>query len=382
MTELWPFVPQREFTESLEWLTDIIPCRAAEQRLGVRPLPRLGLSYDLLLDHQQAALARTLARTRSLGEFVVPLWSELTRLGSVPQGTTVLALDTTWAQYAVGRSVVLFDEFDRLEVLEVEELAAGSLTLSTGTTLSMANAFVMPCCVMRTSQEFEFVRASAEDLLRVRASFYATDVMDVPGASGPVTYRSYPVLTVQPSIGGSLGERVLHEAEEVDNGVGPVSVFKQLNYVTSKAYMAWDCLTVQQLWELRKWLYAARGRQRGFWRPTWGIDLQLLSPVSAADTTMTVAAIGFSGRMVDRDIMVRLLSGTTIYRRVTSAEPGLAGTELLHLETPLGQAVAPSAVDRISFMNFARLDADRVEIRHRVARGSSVQVPITEVPQP
>lgn len=382
MAEIWPFVPQREFTETLEWVTDVISCRGSEQRIGVRPLPRLGLSYDALLDHQQASFARTLARTASLGEFIVPMWGEATRLGPLAQGLTSLALDTTWAQYAAGRQAIIFDEFDRVEVVQVGSVEPDRLTLSAETVKSMVNAYVMPCCTMRPAQEFEFMRASAEDLQRVKASFYATDVMDVSGSMGATSYRSHPVLTVPPMATGSLGERVLHESDTVDNGTGPVSVFRQLNYVTSKVYMAWDCLTVQELWELRRWLYAAAGRRVGFWRPTWGHDLQLLNTVAPADLTMTVAAVGFTGRMTDRDVAVMLTSGDVLYRRVTHAEAGLAGTEVLHLETSLGASVAPAAVDRISFLNFARLDADRVEIRHRVARGSSVQVPITEVPQP
>lgn len=382
MAEIWPFVPQREFTETLEWVTDVIGCRGGEQRIGVRPLPRLSLSYDALLDYQQASFARTLARTASLGEFYVPLWGEATRLGPLAQGLTSLALDTTWGQYAAGRSVALFDEFDRVEVVQVESVAPDGLVLVAETTKAMSNAYVMPCCLMRPSQEFEFVRAPAEDLQRVKASFYATDVMDVSGDMGATSYRSHPVLTVQPMAAGSLGERVLHESDTVDNGTGPVSVFRQLNYVTSKAYMAWDCLAVQELWELRRWLYAAAGRRVGFWRPTWGHDLQLLAPVAPADVTMTVAAVGFAGRMTDRDVAVMLASGSVLYRRITHAEVGFAGTEVLHLEAPLGAAVTPAAVDRISFLNFARLDADRVEIRRRVARGSSVQVPVMEVPQP
>lgn len=382
MAELWPFVPQREFIESLEWLTDVIVCRSAEQRLGIRPLPRMGLSYDMLLDSRQASLARTLARTASLGEFYVPLWGEATRIGPLPQGSTSVLLDTTWGQYAPGRLVALFDEFDRVEVLQLAAVSASELTLANGTTRALSNAFVMPCAVMRPYQEFEFVRAPAEDLLRVRASFYATDVMDVAADAGSVVYRSHPVLTVQPIAAGSMGERVLHAAETVDNDVGPAAVFKQLEYVTSKAYMAWDCLTVQELWSLRRWLYAVRGKQRGFWRPTWGHDLSLLSPATSGSTSITVADVGFSGRMTDRDLAIRLTDGTTLYRRATQAQAGLAGTEVVQLDAALGVAITPSSVDRISFMNFARLDADRLEIRHRVARGASVQAPIVEVPQP
>ncbi len=382
MAEIWPFVPQREFTETLEWVTDVIGCRGGEQRIGVRPLPRLSLSYGALLGYQQASFARTLARTASLGEFHVPLWGEATRLGPLAQGLTSLTLDTTWGQYAAGRSVALFDEFDRVEVVQVESVAPDGLVLVAETTKAMSNAYVMPCCSMRPSQEFEFVRAPAEDLQRVKASFYATDVMDVSGDIGATSYRSHPVLTVQPMATGSLGERVLHESDTVDNGTGPVSVFRQLNYVTSKAYMAWDCLTVQELWELRRWLYAAAGRRVGFWRPTWGHDLSLLSPATSGSTSITVADVGFSGRMTDRDLAIRLTDGTTLYRRATQAQAGLAGTEVVQLDAALGVTITPSSVDRISFMNFARLDADRLEIRHRVARGASVQAPIVEVPQP
>lgn len=379
---VWPFVPQRDVVEALEWSTDIISCRAAEQRLSLRPTPRMTLRYTMILDKARAAMARTMARTASLEEFTVPLWPEATRLGGLAQGSDEVALDTSWAQYSAGREVLLFDEYNWYSVLTVDSVTPDSLLFTSGTPVSMGNAFIMPTYRMHPSQEFEFVRAAAEDLITVRAAFYGTDILDMAGNFGAVTYRGYPVLTVQPMAAGSLSERVIHSAATVDNGVGPVSIFKNLNYVTSTANMAWDCLTKPDLWELRRWLYAARGRQKGFWRPTWGQDITVASTIGAGDTTITVTSLGFTGQMVDRDIMLRLTSGAVLYCRVTHATQGIGNTELLHLAAPLGVEVATPSIDRVCFLNFARLNADRVELRHRAAGASSVQVPITEVLEP
>jgi hypothetical protein len=378
--DIWPFVPQVEFTETLEWRTDIISSRASEQRINTRPRPRLTISYTMMLDNQQAALARTIARTTSLTELAVPLWGEATRLGILASGITSLVFDTSNAQYEATRQVVIFDEFNLWELATVQTVSAGNLLLTAATVSAYADAYVMPVYQMRPGQDYTFSRAAVESLLNVSAAFFAVDVMDVAEDFGAVTYRSQPVLTVQPIASSSMDEQVIHASDTVDGDSGVVAVFKALNYVSTTGAMAWDVLSNTELWEVRRWLYAVRGKSRGFWRPSWGRDIQLTAPVGASDVTMTVLNIGFVD-MINRDIMIQLNSGTILYRRVTTAvSAGL--NETLNIDTSLGQAVAILDIDRISLMNFARLNADRVEIRHRAAKGASIRVPVTEIPAP
>ena len=37
---IWPFPATQEITEVLEWRTDVLPSRAGEQRIALRPRPR------------------------------------------------------------------------------------------------------------------------------------------------------------------------------------------------------------------------------------------------------------------------------------------------------------------------------------------------------
>jgi len=164
--------------------------------------------------------------------------------------------------------------------------------------------------------------------------------------------------------------------EYVDNGFGPVVVeplrdlFERGEAITLKAQGA------TERWALRRWLWSLRGRQTGFWLPTWGCELQLRSAMTSGSTLMRVVPIAELAGHVGRAILLEMPSGLR-FRTITTAIADGADHRL-SLSSSLGEPVAVGT--RVHFLTLVRSDADRIEIRHG-AVASEVTLPVVEVSQ-
>lgn len=382
--ELWPFVPQREFTESLEWLTDVIRAKGQEQRIALRPQARQELMLTHLMDDQTLARAKSLARFASAGEILVPGWESFTRIGALAAGSAVLTFDTSYAPYRVGGQVVVWQEDDHFEVRTLTAVAAGQLDLDEPLELEYGLALVMPARPSLFLQEFEASR-STHPWKRGQVRFVSTEYRSLEGSgaapSYPV-YRGHDVLTDRTVLLSDVNERYVREAETFDGGLGVLWSGPEFTYPVQTGLASWSLDSRADLWRIRAWLDARRGRQVGFWLPSWNVDLVLTTPTTASGTTLTVRNVGFSSYEGVRDIMILTTSGTTYFRRVLNSAPGSPGFDVLLIDSALGVVLQPSQVQAICLLTFHRLDTDRVEIKHRAARGADIAVAVMEAPVP
>lgn len=70
---VWPFIPEYEMTEELEWLTDVIKCPKGEDRICLRGEPRQGVQYSAFLEDVDAAEAKQISRG-ILRDVMIPYW--------------------------------------------------------------------------------------------------------------------------------------------------------------------------------------------------------------------------------------------------------------------------------------------------------------------
>lgn len=379
---VWPFIPQREFSESLEWLTEVLSSKSSEQRISLRDVPRHNLSFEYLLDNGQYSRARALATASSLEQHQVPLWQYVERLGVLPPGQAALPVDAAHAEYLAGGQAVVWGDDDAFEVVDVLSTTSSSINLAAPTVGDYANAYVCPLRNFWMSQALEGARG-ASDLAKVRAYFQSTSTYALPAASPayPV-YRTFDVMDDRNVLLGDVTDKLVRDVEWVDSSFGAMEPDATLSYMTSGTQMSWDTLDRAAQWRLRCWLYARRGRQVGFWLPTWNRDLRVAADILSADTALTVADYGYRNAYLTRDVMLTSTSGAVHYLRVVGGEAAAPGLETLHLSAATGFALPAAQVESVCFLDFARLDADRVEFHHRAARGASVSVPIALVPSP
>jgi hypothetical protein len=380
--DLWPYVPQIAFNESMEWLTDVIRAKSAEQRIALREAPRHGYAHEYVMDFDQFSRARSFARARTYQEILLPLWAERTYVGAVAFGATSVVLDTAYAHYAVDGQFVVWQAEDVYEVRQATVVDPGQIDFATPLERAYTSAYVMPVRTAAFSGGLDVTR-SAMDCVRASGRFVATDAEDLASLAPTLPqYRGHDVLLDRPVLLGAMRETHLRDTQIIDNSTGVVWRGDEFSYPTGTSNLAWQTHTREQLWDLRSWLHTRRGKWKGFWAPTYNADLTLALDIASANTTIRVNTVGYIPFGGPRDIVITLNSGTRHYFQLTgAAADGPGNTEVLTLTGAAGVNIAVADVASISFLIFSRLDADRVEIRHGNVQGSTtLQAPTREVP--
>jgi hypothetical protein len=364
-------------SESIVWATDTLRARGSEQRRQLLPLPQQAFRFGHAFTPRQLTRARHLVRTVGRGEFGVPVWPEHTALGVVAAGTGTLTFDTTAADYRAGGHALLWQDDETFEAVGIDAVASGSLTLASVTTVPFSAAVVAP---LRAAHALEGLGTDLQDPGEPSADISFTvpvgTVLDAP--TGLDTYRSADVLTDVPIVAGGLAGGSQFAIEPV----GDLQPYYAARYnaAVERASVRWDVATAAELWGVRRWLHARRGRAVPFWLPTWARDLELLASIGSGATTITVRTVGWAGMTESRDIMIRTVAGARYYRRVSAAAAG-GGGEVLTINAALGVALSLAQVDRISLLHHMRHSADRVEIEHQRGLGAVVVVDCEETPE-
>lgn len=377
---VWPFMPQTKHKEMLEWQTDIIPSFNKEQRLALRPAPRQSFSYEFQLDTYQFSRAKAIATQWAHRVYGIPVWSELTRVGALPAGTTEIMVDTTIADYRSDDIIIIWESDTNNAAMEIGAVLADRVQLKLPLEKSYQDAYVAPLRFARTFDGMQF-RRSNHDFTIASATFQVTQNKDLGAAVGYPQYRGKDVLIDPTILVSDLNERISRATDEFDNGSGPIVVDIKNNWVNSAKAITFDVLTRAERWAARQWIHSRRGRQKGFWLPTWNPDLILLEDVGPMAAALTVRPIGYPLYYGVKDIMVQLKNGTRIFARVLSGAVDPNENEVLALEAAVGTGFTVAEVDFICFMSHVRFNSDRVEIRHDYAGRAVTTIPVVETPE-
>jgi hypothetical protein len=392
--ETWAYIPQREFTEAVEWLTDVMRCKGQEQRVSLRVTPRTELVYDYVMTPLQFARARSQALTYEGGEFNLPLWGDFALVGTVAAGATSVAVDTRYTNYLEGGKAIVWQDEVHYEVVTVAELDDSGFTFAPALEQDYSGALVMPVVTASFLQALEVVR-SRTDQVKGTARFEVVDTAVPPSISPYPTYRGYEVVTDPNVLVSDVREVLQRELTSLDSDTGVVWRGPEFSYASPTSVMSWDTLDRQALWDLKRWLHTKRGKWHGFWLPSWNNDLQITSNISPGSVQLVVRAAGYAGLEEPMDVLLLGRDGSSHYLQVTGGSAyggwGLAygeaygsssDLEVLDLSSAAGFTMASADILGCSILSFSRFDADRVEIKRRAARGASVSVPVREIPLP
>ena len=377
---VWPFIPQTKHKEMLEWKTDILPSFNSEQRLALRAAPRQSFSYQFYFDPKQFSKAKAIATQWAHRVYGIPVWSEATRLGSLSQGITEILMDTSFADYRANDIILIWSSDTDYLAAENLSVLADRITLKLPLERSFTNAYVMPMRFSRTLQGIDFKRGPNE-LIVANGTFQVSANADLGSAVGYPQHRGKDVLTDHTIIVGDLSERISRSITAFDNGSGPISVDVNSNWITSSKSLSFDTLTRQARWAARRWIHSRRGRQRGFWLPSWNQDLRILEDVGSSASALTVEPISYPLYYGVTDIMIQLKNGNRIFARVLSGAKNLDGNEVLTLDSQVGTSFAVADIDLACFMSHVRFNTDRVEINHDVAGRFATMIPAMETPE-
>ena len=377
---LWPFPAVQEVVEVLEWRTDVLPSRAGEQRIALRPRPREIVTVRHRLDALGMARAAELARTGFAGDWNVPLWHMALQPDTdLAQGAMEILIDTTVSDFRGGGLAAIAVDGKEVAPVAIASVEPDRLILAEppglqlpATNTAAGRISVMPIREGMLTSPIEIARRRQGDGT-VTASFLLRDAPEIAPLVLP-SYLGRPVQTDPSLVRRPLTASLRRAVEYVDNGFGPVvvepirDVFERGEALTLKARGP----SARQA--QRRWLWSLRGRQASFWLPTWGHELQLRAVMTSGSVLMRVAPVAELDAYIGRRIMLEM-PGALRFRTITAAiEEG--ADHRLTLSSNLGEAVPLGT--KVHFMTEMRADADRVEIQHG-AVASEVTLPVVEV---
>lgn len=377
---VWPFIPQTKHAETMEWLTDIIPSYNSEQRLALRPEPRQSFKYDFQLTEREFSLAKAISTQWAHRVYGVPVWAEVSYVGALSAGATAIFFDTAFADYRENDIILVWESSEKYEAVETLTVLSDRINLKLPLPNAYSAAYVAPLRFARTMQGMDYARRS-DPYVQAKGTFIVTNNKDLGATVGYPVYRGKDVIVDRTVIVSSINERISRQIDIFDNGSGPIEVEQKNNLVSTTSIMTFDTTTRQERWNARKWIHSRRGKQKGFWLPSWNADLVSLVDVTSASNGITCLPIGYSTYYGVKDIMIQLKNGTRLFNRILSATIDGGGNEVLSLENTVGVNLPVADIDFICFMAHVRFNSDRIEMTYSHAARTSLSVPVIEIPE-
>lgn len=355
--------------ERLSWLTSLLRSPSGvEQRRALRLAPRRSFAAPFVLEGTERQAFDLALWGWGVRVWALPVWHDVQLLAApVAAGASAIPCATTGREFMDGGLALLRGK-DALvtEVVEVESVSGAGIALRRPAVGDWpAGTRLYPVLPARLSEPPALTRVH-DQATRAEVTFLVTEPVDVTPAAPAATYRGYPVLAVRPDETDDLTLAMQRLQQVVDNGTGRQAVTDTAGQAFTMQGYRWALGTRAEHTVFRALMHYLQGRFQALWLPTFAADLTLLATVAPADAGITVANVGYSrfagsvpGR---RDIRIELRNGSVYHRRITGATDAGA-TEVLAL-SPLGAAINPGDVARISYMALCRLDQDDIELLH------------------
>lgn len=369
---VFPFGPnyRSNFREQYQFSTDILESKngLTENRIARRRFPFRVFEYEILVTGSLSGLFDSLLWAWQSNLFAVPYWPDARKLSAdISLGATVLDLDTADTDIHVGGALILWLNETETEAVEVASFTATQVTIVNGVQrLYKAGTWVIPSRIGRLQTELSARTYSRDITSPIVLRFRIEEEDATPGIESVDTYRSQPFYTRQPQWASSITNTYHRKVEVLDNLAG----FRDVQDIAGRGFFSRRYhhvfKTRAEVYAFKNWLIARKGRQKGTFIATWTRDLILAKTIASSDANIDVENAGYQqfieqdfGR---RDIEIVLKDGTAFRRRIDTSNSLTAFTERIGITTSLGQQVEMADVDRISYLIFARLVSDSMEI--------------------
>lgn len=381
----WSFPPDWRdgILESLEWKSSVATSpKGAEQRRMLRLSPRRFVEFPCIgIGNGRSTLDLAVWAAGGTAWNLPLHWEQARLTASVSAGATVLMMDTTYSEFvADGLAFVQGPDASTFDVVEILSVASDRLNLKApGTTRAWsARTKVLPIRQARFDAQPQLIRHT-DAVATYQCSFRVEEKNDYQAIAPSETYLGYKVYREPPNETGSLSTQWSRMLLSVDNDMGVPFTVDTAQYGFAHQQHEFFLHGKQEHKAFRNLLYWLRGRVRPAWVPTFSIDMRMTGPITSTATSFTIQRVGVAayvhmttdpdhpeyGYPGRRHLLIQMRDESAVFALMTNAVDNLDGTETITLSAPVGVAISPAAIKRISFLSLMRLDQDRVEINHR-----------------
>lgn len=380
MSNVWPFVPQRRLKEIIEWKTEIIRCRSAEQRICLRNAPRTTIEYDFQLLPQEIEAATYLARQYGADEILLPFWHELSYVGSISASTTNIPVDdTSIKRYQAGQSGFIIGADGTYETFTIDTVNPNSIDIaSPGLVSSYVGSLVMPAYPARVTRPFNFNKFPSE-YYTAQTQYVLAEDFNLTGVNNYPVFNSSFVISDRPVILGSSSETQAREFDSFSNQSGPLFYSKEFTYPVGTSDIAWSFDNKTDAWNFRLFMYDVKGKQKSFYAPRWTKDFIPSQNILSADTAIIVESNETLNDAYIGSICIVKNDGSQVYLTIDSWETVGPGEYQMNLTTMVGEDILVSEIDLICRMPRMRFNSDLIEIDYLDAEVINVRLPLFEV---
>jgi hypothetical protein len=391
-----------DIIERLNWLTNVISHRdGSEQRRQVRRYPRRVLEYSVLPSSPllQTRLDNFLWAA-SDEAMIVPIWSDAQRLSTAAtSGTATVTVSTVTYDYDTNGYVMLWASPTSYEVVAIDTVASGELTLAENLVSTWpVGTVVLPARLGRLTQSMAGNQI-AHNLRPYKLIFeidegsFSTNRITT---LSPTQYRScdtFEFSTVPTSTEASddLDFAYEHTYGVIDAATGAVALdtgARDTPYLLVPYAQKFSSRT--QVSEWLGFLELRQGRRVPFWMPSWEKDFVPVSLLNSLTGYINYTANGYAD-LIDaadgrKDIVLICERDTTlysrgdhIYKRITAASDNGDGTERINMSlADFGSGDIGKF--RVSFARFCRMESDTAEIAWKSSCVSQCRTTLRELP--
>ena len=289
----------------------------------------------------------------------VPIWSQAQFVGSLSSGATSVNCDTDVYEFVDTSLALVWQSVDQFEVVEIDVVGSGALTLVAALSASYAFAYVMPLRVGFVDDSIDMMRTGANDVVKI-----SYDVEDnvVLATSAPTQYLGQDIYyEAVLKNGESYDLQILANEDVADYQLGRLDRKAPWTYTRQLSNYQRLLKNPIEVYGFKQWMHRRAGKYRAFWLPSFENDVRVKNAGSIT-TTLQWHRDSYDEWATDRThIAVEDTSGVW-YPRTLSAVSVVDATTLQGtLSSSLGGLTA-ATIRRISYLGLKRLATDQMKL--------------------
>lgn len=372
---LWPFMPQWPIDETFDWKTEVLRTYSKVTRTSLLNTPRKALQASFQLTPEQNEEAQRLVRTWGYRPFGVPDFTQFQEVGAISAGAVVLNFDTSIMDIENEGLLVIYESWDKVEIVQIETVTEGQVTLKKPTVASYSDAALCPLFSGDARRGFRFVQNSA--------GVTVTTVEFLAGLSNDLSepeaddHHGIPLYPYVNEYNGTQNEGSKWAVTVLDHGVGIPSITAKEAKPVYTSFIQRTTDTPEELMAFKRWLHNRAGKRRAFALPSQLNDFRLAGTVGNGSKALTLKGPGYA-QQYDKGALQMVLKDGTVYDLTVTSTSAQDDSGVAVSQT-FDRDIYVEDVERISLVRKMVLSTDRVSLKHDVD-GRETKIKVEEVP--